>query len=96
MTKQKMTITPAEVRRLGELSRLNIGAGDEEKLREQLSSIIDYFRVVDGISDDVKLGRSYVEPSELRGDDAAASDPDGVLRGVPQKKGRLVKAPWVF
>lgn len=96
MTKKKTGITPEEVRRLGALSRLNMTASEEEKLREQLSSIIDYFGVVDGVKNTVVIDRTTEEASELRHDDVEPSDPDGVLRGVPQRKGRLVKAPRVF
>jgi aspartyl/glutamyl-tRNA(Asn/Gln) amidotransferase C subunit len=96
MTKAKTKITAEEVRRLGELSRLAMSPSEEEALREQLSSIIDYFRVVDGVEDSFRIDRTTVEASDLREDEVGPSDPEGVLRGVPQKKGRLVKAPRVF
>ena len=96
MTKTKTNITAEEVRRLGELSRLNMSASEEAALREELSSIIGYFRVVDGVRMDVKIEKASEDPSSLRKDEVGPSDPEGVLKNVPQKKGRLVKAPRVF
>lgn len=32
----------------------------------------------------------------MRPDEVRPSDPEGVLRGVPKKRGRLVRAPRVF
>jgi len=89
-------VSQEEVRRLASLSKLNITRAEEEKLRRELSSILDYFRVVDGATAQVAPPRLTRTPGELRPDEARASDPEGALRGVPQKKGRLVKAPRVF
>ena len=96
MTGAKSGITAEEVRRLGQLSRLNVSSAEEEKLKEQLSSIIEYFTVVDGVKDSVPIDKAAEDASELRADVVGPSDPAGMLRGVPQKKGRLVRAPRVF
>lgn len=93
-------ISSQQVRRLGELAKLNIAQEDEEKLREELSAVLGYFDVIDGATgegskDDDPLERP-AEPRDLRPDEPRASDPDGVLKGVPQRRGRLVKAPRVF
>ncbi len=45
----KSTVTLEEVRRLAGLSKLSMTRQEEERLREELSSILDYFRVVDGV-----------------------------------------------
>ena len=93
---RKSTISADEVKRLGQLSRLNLSPSEEEKLREQLSSILEYFRVVDGVKGMAQSGGAGEDASQLRKDEVGPSDPEGVLKAVPQKKGRLVKAPRVF
>ncbi len=92
----KEAIAPEVVRRLANLSKLNITRAEEERLRHELSSILDYFRVVDGASGPAVPTRLIRMPDELRPDEGKPSDPEGSLRGVPHKKGRFVKAPRVF
>jgi aspartyl/glutamyl-tRNA(Asn/Gln) amidotransferase C subunit len=94
MTKSK--ITADQVRRLGDLAKLSISPGSEERLIGELSSIIDYFEVVDRVRDDVPVDQLTQEPNELRPDEVVPSSPDRVMKGVPQKKGNLVRAPRVF
>ncbi|MDA4113464.1 MAG: aspartyl/glutamyl-tRNA amidotransferase subunit C [Thaumarchaeota archaeon] len=94
--KPEAGVSLEEVRRLASLSRLTMTRPEEERLREELSSILDYFRVVDGVSGHIETGRLAEEAALLRPDEVRPSDPEGVLRGVPHKKGRLVRAPRVF
>jgi aspartyl/glutamyl-tRNA(Asn/Gln) amidotransferase C subunit len=95
-TKTKTKITAEEVRRLGNLAKLSMSASEEERLREELSSILNYFHIVDQVSEDVVIDQLSDDASNLRADEVRPSDPEGVLRGVPQRKGRFVKAPRVF
>ncbi len=92
----KAAVTLEEVKRLASLSRLTMTRPEEERLREELSSILEYFRVVDGVAGTGETNRTIEDTSALRPDEVGPSDPDGVLRGVPRKKGRLVRAPRVF
>ena len=92
----RTTVTPEEVRRLASLSKLSMTRQEEERLREELSSILDYFRVVDGVPATGGGVRQRQSAETLREDEVRPSDPEGVLGGVPRKKGRLVKAPRVF
>jgi len=69
---------------------------EEARLKEELSTILEYFRTVDGTRGSDSPAVPSVEPSELRRDEARPSDGEGVLKGVPRKKGRLVRAPRVF
>ncbi|MDG6926412.1 MAG: aspartyl/glutamyl-tRNA amidotransferase subunit C [Nitrososphaerota archaeon] len=94
MTKPKITVE--QVRRLGDLAKLSISATDEERLMGELSSILEYFEVVDKVSDDTRIDRQTEDPGDLRPDEVAPSSPDRVMNGVPQRKGNLVKAPRVF
>lgn len=96
MTKSKTKITSEQARQLCNLAKINMSATEEERLRDELSSVLQYFDVVDGVTDEIEVGQSSVEAGNLRPDVVRPSDPEGVLRGVPQKKGRLVKAPRVF
>jgi aspartyl/glutamyl-tRNA(Asn/Gln) amidotransferase C subunit len=87
-----------QVERLADLSRLSLGPQEAERLRGELSSILDYFAALDKV-DLSKIARtSHDEDDEggLREDVARPSTPDEILAGVPQKKGRYVKAPRVF
>lgn len=88
-------ITLDDVRRLAGLSRLTISASDEEKLIREFSAILDYFRVVDEVVATVETPAAR-GPNVVRPDVPAPSDPEGVLKGVPRRKGRLVRAPRVF
>lgn len=92
----KDAVTLEEVRRLASLSRLTLTRPEEERLREELSSILDYFKVVDGVAGAGNGVRMIQATSDLRPDEVRPSDPEGVLRGVPRRKGRLVRAPRVF
>jgi aspartyl-tRNA(Asn)/glutamyl-tRNA(Gln) amidotransferase subunit C len=96
MTKTKIKISSEQVRQLGNLAKLSIGVAEEERLRQELSSVLDYFDVIDQVKDDVVIDQASEDAANLRPDVVAPSDPEGVLRGVPQKKGRFVKAPRVF
>jgi aspartyl/glutamyl-tRNA(Asn/Gln) amidotransferase C subunit len=96
MTKTMSSISLEEIRRLGDLAKLSMTAEEEERLRTELSSILDYFRAVDRVSDETTIFSLTEQAGELRPDEARPSDPKGVFKGVPQKKGRFVKAPRVF
>ena len=94
--KTKPTISTKEVRKLATLSRLALTESQEEQLRGELSHILDYFKAIDAINEDVPLDRPARSASALRRDEVMPSDPEGVLKGVPYRKGRLVRAPRVF
>jgi aspartyl/glutamyl-tRNA(Asn/Gln) amidotransferase C subunit len=96
MTKTKTSITLEEIRRLGDLAKLSMTAAEEERLRAELSSILDYFKAVEKVGEREEAVAPAEQPSSLRADVAEPSDPEGVMKGVPQRKGRFVKAPRVF
>ncbi|MDA4118342.1 MAG: aspartyl/glutamyl-tRNA amidotransferase subunit C [Thaumarchaeota archaeon] len=96
-TKPASSVDLDQVEWLAQLSRLSLGPREAEKLRGELSSILDYFATLDKVS----VGRSTLGTKRpatggKRDDVVMPSDPDAILKGVPEKKGRYVKAPKVF
>ena len=94
--KTASSVSLEEVRRLASLSRLTMTRPEEERMRDDLSAILDYFRVVDGVSGHAAAVRLTEDAALLRPDEVRPSDSEGALRGVPHRKGRLVRAPRVF
>ncbi len=86
------------VAHLASLSRLTFTEQEQERLTRELSSVLVYFGAVDkavvsgGVEPAVREGGK----ASRRQDSPRESAPDELLRGVPQKKGRLVRAPKVF
>ncbi len=89
------TMTLDQVRRLASLSKLTLTASEEDRLIGEFSSILEYFRVVDKVGD-IPAPDTRSEANTMRPDEVAPSDPEGVLKGVPRRRGRLVRAPRVF
>jgi aspartyl/glutamyl-tRNA(Asn/Gln) amidotransferase C subunit len=85
------------VERLADLSRLSIGPEEAERLRGELSSIVEYFAALDKvvISKPVPEREASLAVG-LRDGVVRPSNPEAILGGVPQRKGRYVKAPRVF
>ena len=86
-----------QVERLADLSRLSLDEKEVVRLKGELSSILGYFAALDR----VRVPRSILAPDASGGgspreDLARPSDPEEILRGVPNKKGRYVRAPRVF
>jgi aspartyl/glutamyl-tRNA(Asn/Gln) amidotransferase C subunit len=96
MTKTKTKISAEQVAQLGNLAKISMSDSQKEKLREELSSVLDYFRVLDAVRESEATERQSQDAGNLRADEAGPSDPEGVLKGVPQRKGRFVRAPRVF
>jgi Asp-tRNA(Asn)/Glu-tRNA(Gln) amidotransferase C subunit len=63
----------------------------------ELSSILGYFDVLDKANLAKGLPtRESVKEGAQREDAVRPSNPDEILAGVPQRKGRYVRAPRVF
>jgi aspartyl-tRNA(Asn)/glutamyl-tRNA(Gln) amidotransferase subunit C len=86
-----------QVERLADLARLSISPQEAERLGEELSSILEYFAVLGkaNLSKDFPLHESPAGGAQ-REDAVRPSNPDEILAGVPQRKGRYVRAPRVF
>ena len=86
-----------QVERLADLSRLSLGPQEAERLRGELSSILEYFATLDKVDvSKIPAAAAGSQDGGLREDVVRPSTPDEILRGVPQRKGRYVRAPRVF
>jgi len=85
------------VERLADLARLSFTPEEAERLKGELSSILEYFATLDKVDvSKVPLPEGSGKGEGLREDAVGPSIPEKVLRGVPQKRGRYVRAPRVF
>ena len=95
MVSQNKTMSRKEIQHISWLARIELSKKEEEIFTEQLSSILEYFRKID------KVDTRKVEPTHhvldltnvSRFDEVRQSSPDTILQGVPNMKGRWVKAP---
>ena len=96
--RRKQAINIETVRHLANLSRLSLTPAEERRLVGEMGEIVSYFATIDV----AKVGRlepSYhvVEAANVfREDRCEPYDADSILKIVPSKKGRYVKAPRVF
>jgi Asp-tRNA(Asn)/Glu-tRNA(Gln) amidotransferase C subunit len=95
------------VERLAGLARLSLDPHEAEKLQGELSSILEYFAALDSVDlskrdsreeDGSRGGGRQVDAAtgSMRDDQPAPSTAEPILEGVPQRKGRYVRAPRVF
>jgi len=94
---RKAAVDLDQIRRLSELSRLSLSPAEAEKMEHELSSVLEYFAVIDKAA--VGEGDSPTGETAVAGgrpDVVGPSPADDILAGVPQRKGRLVRAPKVF
>jgi aspartyl/glutamyl-tRNA(Asn/Gln) amidotransferase C subunit len=86
-----------QVERLAELSRLALSPQEAGRMRGEFAAILEYFATLDRV--EIPKGDALQEaPGEtgMRGDVVGPSIPRELLEGVPQRKGRYVRAPRVF
>jgi aspartyl/glutamyl-tRNA(Asn/Gln) amidotransferase C subunit len=96
-TQRTSSVDLRQVERLADLSRLSLSPRDAERLRGELSSILEYFAALDKVDvSGVAKGADAAGEGGLREDVVRPSMPAEILEGVPQKKGRYVRAPRVF
>lgn len=77
------------------LARIRLSRKEVETFAKQLNEVLEYFRKID------EVNTEGVEPTYhvldltnvFRKDEPRASQGDAVLRNVPEKRGRYVKAP---
>jgi aspartyl/glutamyl-tRNA(Asn/Gln) amidotransferase C subunit len=90
------SVDARQVERLAELSRLSLGQEEAERLRGELSSILEYFAALDKVDVSRTSAAQDSASGGLREDVVRPSTPEEILQGVPQRKGRYVRAPRVF
>ena len=96
-------ILKQEVERIAKLARIKLTDKEVEKLRKDLSSILDYFEILKK-ADVSKVGLSF-HPTEnflkniIREDEKkpeSAEIANDIIKAAPEKKGRYVKVKTVF
>lgn len=95
-TPREPSVNLRQVERLADLSRLSLEREEAERLRRELSSILDYFNTLDKVDLPESAAAQQSDEDGLRPDEVRPSTPQEILRGVPRKKGRYVRAPRVF
>ena len=93
---RKASVDLGQIKRLSELSKLSLSPPEAERMERELSSVLEYFGVIDRADAGSAVARTEKGVARGRPDEVASSMPDQILAGVPQKKGRLVRAPKVF
>ncbi len=91
-------ISREEVRHLAWLAKIELTQQEEETLSKQMADILNYFKVLDAI--DTKGIEPAYHASEVknvfRRDEPRKANADEILKLVPVKKGRYVKAPKII
>ena len=93
-----MEISKGELDHLCRLARLELGPGEEERLRAELGRILAYMellRAVDTAGAEAMIHASE-SPPNLRADAPGRTcDPSTALRGAPQRQGDFFAVPAV-
>ncbi len=93
-----MKLTSEEVERVAELARLRLSTGEKEKYGEQLSAILGYFHMLEGLETTNVSPTSHCLMLEnvLREDVVGDSLPvEKVLAMAPQLAGHLISIPRI-
>ncbi len=95
-----MALTREEVRRIARLAHLELDPGEEARMAQQLSAILDYVKQLEA------LDVSQVEPmthalaegaAPLREDEVAQSlAPEAALGNAPARAGTCFKVPRII
>ena len=95
--KKTQIVDSKEVARIASLAKISLTPLEEDKYSRELSAILEYFRVMDRAEvEEIDSDRSAKVTNSFRGEEVVRTDPEPILGGVPEKRGRLVKAPRVF
>jgi aspartyl-tRNA(Asn)/glutamyl-tRNA(Gln) amidotransferase subunit C len=94
-----MSVSREEVRHIAELARLQFSDEEEEKMADELSSILDYVDKLDELDTSGVPPMSHVldVANVERPDDVAARiDRDQALENAPDTDGRYFRVPKVI
>lgn len=90
-------LTVSTVRHLAWLTRIHLTDKEAKELSKQLTKILNYFSKIDEI--DTSGVEPLYHPLEMervaRGDEVVPFPADEILKIVPSKKGRYIKAPRI-
>lgn len=83
---------------LEKLSKLRLRGGEREKIEKDMSDILEYMKMLDGV--DVAGYNSMFTPIEgkleLRPDTPFKSDPSAILSQAPKKENGLISVPSIY
>lgn len=83
-----------DIVRLAAMASLEISAAETEKMTLQLRDVVHYFDKLSKVgSNTTPIGTDSGPTNQLRDDLVVEFPADSILEGVPQRKGRYVKAP---
>ena len=94
-----MKLSREEVMHIALLARLGLTETEVDKLREQLSNILENFEVLRQVdtSDIPPTAHSIALQNVVRGDEATASlTPDQILANAPRKEGEYFRVRAVL
>lgn len=94
-----MRLTEEEVRHIALLARIGMTEDEIERMRDQMSNILDHFDVLQLVDTDgvEPTGHSADLESVLRDDEAEASRPiEDILANAPQRESDFIKVKAVL
>lgn len=95
---EKEKLKPEKVRRYASLSKIELSPGEDESLSRELSTVLEYFRVlgeVDITGVNPTLSLAVERSMDLREDKPVKCNPDNILALSPSRRGRYVKSPSI-
>jgi aspartyl-tRNA(Asn)/glutamyl-tRNA(Gln) amidotransferase subunit C len=97
MKKIRGIISEEEVKHLAELARIELSNREIASLRIQVNEILDYFRKIDEVDTHNVQPTYHVQDivNVFREDKPEKPEPDELLKNVPRKKDRYIKAPRI-
>jgi len=94
-----MSIEKQEVQRIAKLARLELTSAEMEKMGKELSSILDYFKLLQKLDvSDIKPAFETGESKNVMREDKAEKykDVDEIIEQTPQTKNGYVKVKEVL
>lgn len=94
-----MSLTQAEVEHIAHLARLELGAEELARYRQQLSAILDYAARLQSVDTSriAPTASATLDAAPLRDDEPAEGlDVDVVLRNAPQREDDQFRVPPVL
>ena len=94
-----MALTEAEVRHLARLSRVALSDAEVERLRQQLSSILDHFQALNAFdTSDVPPTTQSFDLSNVERDDEPrpSENVDAILANAPRRHGPYLRVRAVL
>lgn len=94
-----MPITPQEIRKIAQLSRINLGPEEEARYAETISSVLDYMKILNEVDTSAVMPTSQVTglTTVVRNDEACPSaERAQLLAQFPVREEDELKVPGVF